>query len=186
MRRTLLLICVCVFSLSLIPLRAQQPPEGFQWVDSLVFTPVSAVDSLLSGRSVFAVLPEGVNVSQSAALRSALSRHIDDNDQVQFSGYRIRIFFNNSQTARGDSEAALYRFKTRHPGISAYRTFVNPYFKVTVGDFRTKSEALEALGPIKSEFPAAFIVRERFKYPAMDRDASFRVDTLHVLRAVKP
>ena len=186
MRRPLtVLLCVLLLW---TPLRAQQqaPPEGFEWADSLVFTPLSVVDSLLSGRNIFAVLPDGVNVSQSAALRSALQDRIVANDLSRVSGYRIRIFFSNSQTARGDSEAALYRFKVHHPGVAAYRTFANPYFKVTVGDYRTRSEALEALGPIKSEFPTAFIVREHFKFPSIGSESGFKVDTLRVLHAVRP
>ncbi|MBQ9548867.1 MAG: SPOR domain-containing protein [Bacteroidales bacterium] len=179
-------ILLVLIAAGLPRLGAQQPPEGYEWADSLVFTPLSAVDSLLSGRSIFAVLPDGVNVSQPAALRSALSDRIESNARGQMQGYRIRIFFNNNQTARGDSEAALYRFKVHHPGVAAYRSFANPYFKVTVGDYRSKSEALEALGPIKAEFPTAFIVRERFHYPAIGKESGFRVDTLRVLHAIKP
>ncbi|MBR5924690.1 MAG: SPOR domain-containing protein, partial [Bacteroidales bacterium] len=115
---------------------------------------------------------------------NAVETRIRSNRSKTFSGYRIRIFFDNSQTARTASEAALYRFKVLNPGVSAYRSFSSPYFRVTVGDYRNKSEALAALGAIKQQFPSAFIVQERFKYPAVKNRSAYRVDTLKVLKKV--
>jgi hypothetical protein len=69
-------------------------------------------------------------------------------------------------------------------GIRAYRTYANPYFKVTVGDFRTKSEAMELLSRIKSIFPAAFVVKENISYPVVDKSNAYVVDTVKVLRPI--
>ncbi len=162
----------------------QVPPPGYVIVDSLVFTPLSAVDSTLEGSTIFTVLPDNVHVTQSGIVRNAVETRTRANRGRMTSGYRIRIFFDNSQNARGASEAALYRFKVQNPGMSAYRSFSSPYFKVTVGDFRNKSEAMAALGPIKQQFPAAFIVRERFKYPSIANKSAFKDDTLRFLRKV--
>lgn len=165
--------------------RAQQTvPPGYVLVDSLVFTPLAAVDSTLEGSSIFNALPDGITVRQSGIIRNAVETRIRANRDKQFSGYRIRIFFDNSQSARSASEAALYRFKVLNPGVSAYRSFSSPYFRVTVGDYRNKSEALAALGAIKQQFPSAFIVQERFKYPAVENRSAYRVDTLKVLKKV--
>ena len=172
---------VCAFGL-----QAQQvPPPGYVIVDSLVFTPISSVGSTLEGSTIFTVLPENVRVSQSGIVRNAVETRTRANRGKMHNGYRIRIFFDNSQSARGASEAALYRFKVQNPGISAYRSFSSPYFKVTVGDFRNKSEAMEALGPIKQQFPSAFIVRERFKYPSIAKKSGYKVDTLRILKKVE-
>ena len=96
----------------------------------------------------------------------------------------MRIFFDNKQTARQESEAVLKRFESLHRDIKAYRTYANPYFKVTVGDFRTKSEAMEVLSRIKTEFPSAFVVKENIEYPIVDRSNVYVVDTIKVLRPV--
>jgi hypothetical protein len=69
-----------------------------------------------------------------------------------------------------------------HKDIPAYRTYTNPYFKVTVGDFRTKSEAMELLSRIRSEFPSAFVVKENIEYPVVDKNNAVVVDTVKVLR----
>lgn len=163
----------------------QVPPPGYVFVDSLVFTPLSSVDSTLEGSTVFSAMPDNVHVTQSGIVRNAIETRTRANRGKMVSGYRIRIFFDNSQTARGGSQAALYRFKVANPGMSAYWSFSSPYFKVTVGDFRNKSEAMAALGPIKKQFPSAFIVRERFKYPSIANHSAFKVDTLRLLKRVE-
>ena len=163
--------------------------QEYVTVDSLVYRPVSAVDSTLAGRDIFSVMPSraagagaDVNVSQSQAISGALSAHIAANPDRKLSGYRVRIFFDNGQNARQASQQTLDKFRKGHPGISAYRSCQNPYFKVTVGDFRTRSEALELLERIKSEYPSAFILKENINYPAVDREHAYIVDTVKVLR----
>ena len=69
--------------------------------------------------------------------------------------------------------------------MSAYRRFTSPYFKVTVGDYRNKSEALAALKDIKKDFPTAFIVRERFRYPSLGNTSAYKVDTLKILKPIR-
>ena len=68
--------------------------------------------------------------------------------------------------------------------MAAYRTYTNPYFKVTVGDCRTKSEAMELLSRIKRNFPSAFVVKENIQFPVVDKDNAYIVDTVKVLRPV--
>ena len=87
----------------------------------------------------------------------------------------------NAQNARTASEEVLKRFLSRWHGIPAYRSYQNPFFKVTVGDFRTKSEALELLEQIKGEFPAAFILKENINYPVIDKTHSYDIDTVKVV-----
>ena len=94
-----------------------------------------------------------------------MNRQISSNSSRKVSGFRVRIFNDNKQNSRGASEAAMARFKGMYPGVAAYRTYSNPFFKVTVGDFRTKSEAMQLMQSIKGSFPSAFIVKETINYP---------------------
>ena len=71
------------------------------------------------------------------------------------------------------------------PDILAYRTYTNPYFKVTVGDCRTKSEAMILLGRVKKAFPSAFVVKENIKYPPVDKTHVYDIDTVKVLRPIQ-
>ena len=147
-----------------------------QDVDSLVFRTIPAVDSTLLGQDVFQIMPRkdnggkaGVTIHQSQMVEESMRAHVIDNRTRPITGYRIRIFFDNAQDARENSGAAYGTFLKYFRGIPAYRSYVNPYFKVTVGDFRTKAEAMEKLIRIKKVFPTAFVVKEKIRFPYVDR-----------------
>ena len=183
---------ICIFSfISLNVLSAQEITvrAGYELVDSVVYRPAAAVDSTLVGINVFdeisqkaAASEAQVNLEQSQVVEQSLNAHILANKDRTLTGYRVRIFFDNRQTSRVESEETLKRFQNLFKGISAYRTYTNPYFKVTVGDFRTKSEAMELLYKIRSEFPSAFVVKESIEYPVADKFNAVVIDTIKVLR----
>lgn len=158
-------------------------PEGFEYKDSIVYIPVSRFTDSLKGKDVFEVMSGKVVINQSPALESAARQKIDAdfNDHLETEGYRIRIFFDNRQDAREESENAQKRFEKLYPGYSTYRTFIYPNFKVTVGDFRTKAEAQVALKHVIKNFPNAFVVKERMKFPVIDQSELYTMDTLKVL-----
>ena len=167
----------------------QTIPEGYELADSVVLVPAERVDTSLVGENIFDLMPSksggdvsDVNIYQSSSIVSAMKKTLENNVFRPYTGYRVRIFFDNRQTARHESEEMLSSFEAMYPGVPAYRSYVNPYFKITVGDFRTKSEAMQLLEEIKREFPAAFIVKENINYPVVDKDNAVRADTLHVLR----
>lgn len=161
----------------------QQPDSLGMYRDSVVYVPAPYCDSSLVGRSIFDLLP-GIKISQDVAVRTAMYEHIRENASREIQGYRIRIFFDNRQTARDDSERIAGEFSRLFPHLQAYRSYVNPYFKVTVGDFRTRSEAMAVLAEVKKVFPSAFLVKEKIFYPALDRNNPVVVDTVKVRLSV--
>lgn len=170
-----------------------QAQNKYELRDSVVYRAAAAADSSLVGRDPFSVLPSQkkgdaatVRINQSDAVRSAMSAHIRENAEKTLKGYRVRIYFDNKQNSRGASEEIYKSFRASHPDIPAYRSYTNPYFKVTVGDFRTKSDAQRFLVAVKGEFPAAFVVKENIAPPVVDRSHSFVADTIKVRRAVSP
>ena len=191
-----LIIAILVLTLSFVgtcSVSAQEieVPAGYELVDSLIYKHISGVDTLLVGKDVFHVMPlkarggkADVEIYQSQEVASALRKQIQANSKRTMNGYRVRIFFDNKQTARVESEETLKRFETMYHDVKAYRTYANPYFKVTVGDFRTKSEAMELLSRIKREFPSAFVVKESIEFPVVDKDNAYIVDTVKVLRPI--
>lgn len=186
---SLISLMACVFAPAL---SAQTVPEGYEMVDSVVYRPVAAVDMELAGKDVFLVLPSkragdeaDVKINQSSEILGSMRKHIENNSKRTSTGYRVRIFFDNKQTARAESEKTLKQFNELYPGVAAYHIYANPYFKVTVGDFRTKSEAMALLTRIKGAFPSAFVVKESIEYPVVDSDNAVIVDTVKVLRPVE-
>ena len=143
--------------------------------DSVIYRQSAAMDSTLVGKNIFNLLSgygggdSKVTVHQSQRILNAFESHVAANSSRTSTGFRVRIFNDNKQTSRNDSEAALERFKT----------YSNPFFRVTVGDFRTKSEAMRLLQQVKGAFPTAFIVRETIGYPVVDRFHSYTVETVN-------
>ncbi len=143
----------------------------------LYVTPLStraqSVDSTLLGRNVFEWVEEAgpggnhIRLVQSKQIQDAVNARIAAQIQSpsKISGYRVRIFFDNKQTARSESEKVAAAFAEYSPQTAIYRVYENPYFKVTVGDFRTKSDAVRFMNSIKETYPQAFITREFINYP---------------------
>lgn len=187
-----LLFSVVLSGLNELSAQDIQIPEGYELVDSVVYRPASAVDTTLAGRNILELMPKrdsggraDVNVHQAEAISLAMQEHMASNAGRTMTGYRVRIFFDNRQSARVASEETLKRFESMYHDVVAYRTYANPYFKVTVGDFRTKSEAMALLEHIRYEFPSAFVVKENIAFPVVDKENAFVVDTVKVLRPIQ-
>lgn len=75
-------------------------------------------------------------------------------------GYRIQIFSSSSKTARQRALGLESSFRASNQGIEPYLKYKSPNFKVCVGDFRTKSEALKTLKDIQSKYFNAFIIKD--------------------------
>lgn len=170
------LIAVFAF-VSAVSISAQSIPDTHP-ADTIVYQAPPLVDSTLVGSDIFDILhlkksgdKGSVSVHQSKVVEESMRNHVVANKVRVLNGYRIRIFFDNSQNARQNSGGAYGTFLKIFKGIPAYRSYVNPYFKVSVGDFRTKAEAMEKLIHIKKVFPAAFIVKEKIKFPEVDKAA---------------
>lgn len=73
-------------------------------------------------------------------------------------GYRVCVFSDNSQSARGAAGGALSVVRSVASGVSANMIYDNPFFRVYAGYCTTKIEATILLGRLKYSFPKAFIV----------------------------
>jgi hypothetical protein len=73
-------------------------------------------------------------------------------------GYRIRIFSGSGVGAKDEQQRVKARFLTLYPDIDAYNRYDEPFFKIYVGDCRTRSEALKLIDQIERNFPNTFIV----------------------------
>lgn len=190
---TFILILISMISVLSVQQAAAQErtavPEGYVLVDSVVYRPADAVDTTLAGKDIFKLVQTqtvpgkaDVVVNQTSSVAASMRRQVASNPDRNLNGYRVRIFFDNKQTARVESEETLKKFERMYHDVVAYRTYANPYFKVTVGDFRTKSEAVKLLERIRHEFPGAFVVKENIEFPVVDKDNAYIADTIKVLK----
>lgn len=176
-----LLLSMCAFA------QTEEPaPAGYKYVDTIIYHAVPRVNESLNGKSVYKALPWRVKLHQSSSIENASDALVRKNKGTLTDGFRIRIYFDNKQNSREASAESEARFKRLFPGYNTYRTFKNPFFKVTVGDFRTKSDAQVALQRIVRVFPDAFIVKEQMKFPVISDQVRVTADTVRMLVPIEP
>lgn len=139
--------------------------------DSTVVARLPLADSSLVGKTIFQVLGQpsdgSVKLNQPQEMEQAYEKYVKANGERKRQGYRIRLFFDNKQTARMESEELEKAFQQQFPLIPTYRSYTNPFFKVVVGDYRTKSEAVKELNKILPFYPKAIVVKESIYFPAL-------------------
>lgn len=147
-------------------LQAQSFTDSLRTATVAEDSPYTSIFSLLAKKGPY---QNQVVLEQDPALTEAVTRlaerNIDNKNKLQ--GYRIRIFFDNGQNARQQSEKTMADFQAAWPDVPVYRAYANPYFKVTVGDFRTKSEALHFMSRLLPTYPRAFLTREPIAWPRL-------------------
>lgn len=87
-----------------------------------------------------------------------------ESQNKKIKGYRVQIHFGAEKSKALQVKS---RFLTKYPDVRAYDPFDAPYFKIRVGDFRTKLEAYKFLQEIKDEFQGSFIVTDEIELPEL-------------------
>ncbi|MDA3821428.1 MAG: SPOR domain-containing protein, partial [Bacteroidales bacterium] len=89
-------------------------------------------------------------------------KHIVQNSKdIGVEGYRIRIFSDIGHGAKERQQRIRAKFLSLYPEIQTYPPYEGSYYKIYVGDFRTKRDALKVLEIIIKDFPDAFIVEDK-------------------------
>lgn len=83
-------------------------------------------------------------------------------------GFRIQIFFDSGNQSKLNATQARERFIRQYPNVEAYITFREPYYRVRVGDFRTKLEADGFRKQILNNYPHAFTVNDQINPPPIN------------------
>jgi hypothetical protein len=118
----------------------------------------------LSENSTPSIL-QGVEITQDPRLDKMLNWHIESNKRRNgIDGFRLDIF---SVTEKEKAFQTKVEFLSRYPENNVYILFIAPNFRVRVGDFRTKNEALKLLKKIQGNYPAAFIVQDKIDFPTV-------------------
>lgn len=69
-------------------------------------------------------------------------------------GFRVQVFSdNNHRTAKSEALVKERNIISRFPQINSYLSYKPPFWRLRVGDFRTREEATEMMQQIKKEFP---------------------------------
>lgn len=112
-----------------------------------------------------------VHLSCSPAIDNLLHLHVNQNKRNKsFSGYRIQIF---STSSYGSNMTKLKQmrddFEKTFQDIPAYLKYIDPDFKIRVGNFRTKLESIPTLHRIRKLYPSSYPVKTEITLNEMKR-----------------
>jgi hypothetical protein len=110
-----------------------------------------------------------LEIRQDPRLDELLQRHINYNKKKGgMNGYRIQIFFGSGRTARDDANETKAKFLSYFPDVKAHILYQSPFYKVRIGDFRTKNETLKFYRKIQRRFPNAYIIPDIIEFPELE------------------
>lgn len=123
------------------------------------------IDSLVQEQGGFGV----IEIQQDARIPMLVEKHIAINkaNNGKFSGWRIQIYSSSGTTSRAEAQSVRKAFLTKYPDVNAYLIYQPPFFKIRVGDFRTKSEAYSFYKQILPEYPISYLITDQVNYPKL-------------------
>lgn len=111
-----------------------------------------------------------LNVHADQRIDNLVHLHIAYNEAFPvMDGYRIHIYMQSGNVALDRAEEMKLEFEGKYKDIPAYVTFAEPYYRVRVGDFRTRLEASKFLQRIDRKYPNAWVIKEKINLPVIPK-----------------
>jgi len=126
--------------------------------------------SLLSGFGIMAqnTTSEADKYIYSANVDSLVMLHMAYNQAFpEAPGYRIQLMMESGNHALTEAEELTVDFNEKYPEVGTYITFREPYYRVRVGDFRTRLEAENFLSKITRKYPSAWVIQDDIKIQSL-------------------
>lgn len=82
----------------------------------------------------------------------------------EINGYRIQIAAYSGVNSKSQAEIARNTFNNLFPYTRSYLIYNEPYFKVRVGNYRSRLQAYKDLENIRLTYPSAYIVPDKISY----------------------
>ncbi|MFA5587506.1 MAG: SPOR domain-containing protein [Bacteroidales bacterium] len=128
---------------------------------------ISAGDSLQT-KDISLPILANLDIRQDPDLGKMLLWHINNNKKRDgMEGFRVEIFFSSALNAKDEALRQKRDFLSKYPDYPVHIKFTAPNFRVRVGDFRTKNEALKLYKQIEKDYPGAFIVPDIIDFPLL-------------------
>lgn len=124
-----------------------------------------------------------LNVHQDSRIDTILQHHIEINKRIAenpnhdgIAGYRIQIFFDSGNNSKARALEVIEEFTEDYPETGAYLTFGEPFYRVRVGDFRRKIDALGFMDRIGRKYPNAWIIKDKINFPGKEKSKTNEYD----------
>lgn len=83
-------------------------------------------------------------------------------------GFRVQIYSDSGSRSRLRTEREKAEFDEKYPDVGSYLLYEEPYFKLRVGNFRTRLDARRFLEKISSKYQYAFVVTCNIEFPEFE------------------
>lgn len=101
--------------------------------------------------------------SQDSLVKVLMNRHVALNQVKRtMPGYRVQIYFGPQRAKANEVKTDFLKI---FPKTGAYLSYQQPNFKIRVGDFKTRLEAMKFLKEIQSLYGTSFLVKDEVKLP---------------------
>lgn len=94
------------------------------------------------------------------------------------SGFRVQIFMEVGNDAIDHAKATKQEFERLHKGIPVYLSYGQPYYRLRVGDFRSRVEAEKCLREVRGRFTNAFVTADNIYPPKTQSDLPLVIDDI--------
>jgi hypothetical protein len=102
-----------------------------------------------------------VTVHQDSSIANLMGRYAEYNRTREFAdGYRIQIMYTDVREEVYKSKGKMYK---DFPDLPSYVEYEEPYYKLRLGDFKTRLEATYYLQDVIVLYPGAFIVKDKIR-----------------------
>jgi hypothetical protein len=96
--------------------------------------------------------------------------HRKINRQTGMSGFRVQIYTDSGNRSKLRTDRVKAEFDAKYPHVPSYISYNEPDYRLRVGDFRTRLDALRFLNEISSTYLSAIIVVDKINFPPLDKD----------------
>ncbi len=135
-------------------------------------------DTIPESEDIFSQLQDNsyggvIQIFQDPSLHVLVDKNTRLNKKEGLEGYRIQLFSNSGQDAREKANEVQQKFLELFPDFDnslIYTEYAAPYFKVRVGDFRSKNEAYEIFHKLRNKFPSSYIIKSKINFPKLEPD----------------
>jgi hypothetical protein len=107
-----------------------------------------------------------IDVIGGAELDLLVDKKVNKVDTTDLWGYRIQIYFGKD---RGNAQKVAQKLKSKYPELASevYSKYMQPSWRVRVGNFYRKIDAQKLLHELNKDFEGVFLVRDVIKLPAL-------------------
>ncbi len=109
-------------------------------------------------------------IQQDEKVDEVLKAFREHNRRSGINGFRVQIYTDSGNRSKLRTDRVKAEFDAKYPQIRSYISYDEPYYKLRVGDFRTRLDAQRFLNEISSTYLSAILVVDRINFPRLATD----------------